>query len=175
MCIRDSFRLASFACPGDTLPEWADAWYGPRNRRCAESPSDDIKGVWNAWCKQGATSSASAMELYKQVWGRTHLEPTLTIWQRGQRFREESQPTKQTNWDRDGSLLDATYVCVSHSVSRSLIFKLQSAVGYPSHQWWMATEEARAANVPGDLIRATDGNGTRHACVSAPFLLLFLF
>ena len=61
-------------------------------------------------------------------------------------------------------------VCVCQLLSLRNFKYVYKAGGHPSHQCWMATEEAT-----GELIRATKGNGTRHTCVSVPFLLLSLF
>ena len=69
-------------------------------------------------------------------------------------------------------------VCVSHSVSSSFSFivyfkhYLQGAIPLTSGGWPPKRPVVRAVNVAAPLTRATEGNGTRHTCVSVPLLLL---
>ena len=55
-----------------------------------------------------------------------------------------------------------------------LKYNLQGAIPLTSGGW-PPKSTGEGVNVPAVLIRVTEGNGTRHTCVSVPFLLLSLF
>ena len=74
-------------------------------------------------------------------------------------------------------MLISLCVCVALRIQEFIYFFTynQGAIPLTIGGWLPKRPMVRAVDVPAVLIRVTEVNGTRHTCVSVPFLLLSLF